>query len=271
MRAIKDVGGELVAALDPHDSVGVLDQFSRTTEFFTESERFERHLAKLRRAGQGIDWLSVCSPNHLHDVHARMGLRDGSNIICEKPLALSPWNLDALKEEEAKSGQRVFTVLQLRLLPALMFLRDRIHAEGPWMRQVEVRYVTPRGLWYRHSWKNDTNKSGGLITNIGIHLLDALLWIFGRAEKMAVNLRTDTSVSGELWLERAHVRWYLSVNGDEASRVLKVDKTEIPFSDGFGELHTRLYERTLAGNGFGIDDARAAVELAYRLRSYPIR
>jgi UDP-N-acetyl-2-amino-2-deoxyglucuronate dehydrogenase len=270
MRAIRDVGGELVAALDPHDAVGILDQYNRTTAFFTETERFERHLDKLRREGTGVDWLSVCSPNYLHTEHARMGLRSSANVICEKPLALSPWNLDALAEEEHRTGRRVFTVLQLRLLPMLADLRTRVLAKAG-HHEVEVHYVTPRGPWYQHSWKGDTERSGGLVTNIGIHLFDALLWIFGGTRKIDVLQRTPTSSAGVLHLERAFVRWFLSLDGEEPCRKMTVDGEEIGFSDGFNELHTRLYEQTLCGLGYGIESARPAVELTHRLRSYPVR
>ncbi|MBV8722851.1 MAG: Gfo/Idh/MocA family oxidoreductase [Candidatus Eremiobacteraeota bacterium] len=270
MQAIRDVNGELVAALDPHDAVGVLDRFNRSTEFFVEPERFERHLDLLRRIGNGIDWLSVCSPNHLHDVHSRLGLRAGANVICEKPLTLSPWNLDALAEEERRTGRHVYTVLQLRLLPALANLRSRIMSKAG-HHEVEVRYVTPRGPWYQHSWKGDPERSGGLVTNIGIHLFDALLWVFGRVDKMAITLRTSTAVSGTLHLERAFCRWFLSIDGDEPCRKMTVDGEDVLFSDGFNELHTRLYEQTLRGLGYTIESARPAVELAHRLRSYPVR
>lgn len=269
MQAIRDVGGELVATLDPHDAVGILDKFDRGTEFFTEPERFERHLARLRREHNGIDWMSVCSPNHLHDVHARLGLRAGANVICEKPLVLDPRNLDALADEELITGRRVFTVLQLRLVRSLVELRASVQHSTVW-HNVEVHYVTPRGRWYQHSWKGDTPKSGGLVTNIGVHLLDLLIWIFGKPEKLAVKMRTSTTVAGSLQLERATVAWFLSIDGDEASRKMTVNGEEILFSDGFAELHTKLYERTLAGDGFGIDDARPAVELAHRLRNCPI-
>lgn len=270
MRAIRDVGGELMAALDPHDAVGVLDQYNRQTAFFTEPERFERHLEKLRRDGLGIDWMAVCSPNYLHDVHARVGLRAGANVICEKPLTLSPWNLDALAEEERRTDRRVYTVLQLRLLPALADLRARVLANAG-HHEVEVQYVTPRGPWYQHSWKGDVERSGGLVTNIGIHLFDALLWIFGGARKVDVTQRTATTCAGVLHLDRAFVRWSLSLDGEEPCRKMTVDGDEVVFSDGFSELHTRLYEQTLRGLGYSIEAARPAVELTHRLRYYPVR
>ena len=270
MQAIRDVGGELVAALDPHDAVGVLDRFDKSTEFFTEHERFERHLARLRREHNGIDWLSVCSPNHLHDVHARLGLRNGANVICEKPLTLTPQNLDALADEERATNRRVFTVLQLRLVKSMIDLRESVRSNHLGSN-VEVRYITPRGRWYQHSWKGDPLKSGGLVTNIGIHLLDLLIWIFGKPSRFSVTARTSTTVAGLLQLDRATVDWLLSIDGDEPCRKMIVNGEEIFFSDGFNELHTKLYERTLAGQGYGIEDARPAVELAHRLRNYPVR
>jgi UDP-N-acetyl-2-amino-2-deoxyglucuronate dehydrogenase len=269
MQAIRDVGGELVAALDPHDAVGILDRFDRSTEFFTEPERFERHLACLRREHNGIDWMAVCSPNHLHDVHTRLGLRSGANVICEKPLVLNPQNLDALADEELLTGRRVFTVLQLRLVRSLVELHSSVQRSSLG-HNVEVRYVTPRGRWYQRSWKGDHAKSGGLVTNIGVHLFDLLIWTFGKPEKITIKTRTATAVAGTLRLERANVEWFLSIDGEEPCRKMIVNGEEIFFSDGFNELHTKLYEHTLAGDGFGIEEARPAVELVYRLRNYPL-
>jgi UDP-N-acetyl-2-amino-2-deoxyglucuronate dehydrogenase len=270
MKAIRDVGGELAAALDPHDAVGVLDQYGRSIEFFTEPERFDRHLHKLRRDGGGIDWLSVCSPNHLHDVHTRMGLLAGANVICEKPLALTPWGLDAIAEDEGRSDRHVYTVLQLRLLPALANLRARVEMDGR-RHKVAMYYMTPRGNWYQHSWKGNEERSGGIAMNIGVHMFDALIWIFGPVAQASVRLRTSTTISGTLELARADVDWFLSIAGEEAQRLIRVDSEDIPFSDGFNELHTKLYRRTLDGLGFGIETARPAIELAHRLRSMPIR
>lgn len=268
--AIKAVEGTLVAALDPHDAAGVLDKYNRSVDFFTDPARFERHLAKLQHDGKGIEWLSVCSPNHLHDVHARIGLHAGANVLCEKPLTLSPWNLDVLEDAERLTGKRVYTVLQLRLLPELQKLQRRL---GTLDRRscVELHYATPRGRWYQHSWKGDPEKSGGLITNIGIHLLDLLLWMFGTVDQVRVTQRTDTRAAGTLTQRHADVAWYLSIDADTSMRRLIVDGETIDFTDGFDGLHTRVYEQTLAGNGFGIPVARPAVELAHRLRYYPVR
>jgi UDP-N-acetyl-2-amino-2-deoxyglucuronate dehydrogenase len=275
LQAIKDVGGRLVAALDPNDSVGVLDRFGYDVEFFTAPERFERHLYRARREGRGVDWLSVCSPNHLHDVHAYMGMRNGAHIICEKPLVLLPHNLDALEEVENETGRRVFSVLQLRHHPELLALKARLDVD-PRPREVWLRYVTPRGRWYHQSWKGDETRSGGLITNIGIHLLDALLWLFGSVESIVSVRRVGEGfVSGVLQLQRAFVNWELSVDPDSGpiERSLRLfvdegpDETITIEGASFTNLHTRVYEETLAGRGFGITDARPAVELAYRLRT----
>lgn len=278
LQAIKDVGGKLVAALDLHDAVGVLDRFDRDTEFFTEPERFERHLEKLRREGNGIDWLSVCSPNHLHDTHVRLGLRAGARVICEKPLVLDPKNLDALSDVETAFGlgaedqRRVFTVLQLRHAEKLKALRQSLRLPGTRRAdQVKLHYVTPRGRWYARSWKGAEEKSGGLITNIGIHMLDLLLWLFGPGESIANVQRSATRARGVLRLERANVEWLLSIDGQdaangEAERYIDMDgyRTQLI---GFENLHSTVYRETLAGRGHGIEDARPAVELAYRLRT----
>lgn len=282
LQAIHDVGGKLVAALDPSDSVGILDKYDKNTQFFTSPERFERFLhSQLATKGAtrgGVDWLSVCSPNHLHDVHARLGLQNGANVLCEKPLCLSPWNLDTLEETERKTGKRVYTVLQLRHLPVLAKLKaiDLANAETTTKRHaVQLKYVTPRGAWYHSSWKGDDKLSGGLITNIGIHMLDLLLWLYGPAGKIVVTARTPTRVLGIMQLERADVTWMLSIDGTDSPdhstyRSLIIDGQAIRFDDGFGSLHTKVYEETLAGRGHGITDARPAVELAHRLRYLPV-
>lgn len=268
MQAIKDVGGKLVAALDPHDSVGVLDKFDRETEFFTDEHRFERHLEKLRREGNGIDWLTVCSPNYLHDSHIRMGLRAGAKVICEKPLVLDPKNLDALgcAEDEWGSRQAVFTVLQLRHVEEMKKLREQVKTAGP--HDVELFYSTPRGHWYDRSWKGDVEKSGGIITNIGIHMLDLLLWLFGPVDKIGeTGTRADRrTASGNLYLERAHVGWHLSIDSaHKPERTLSIGGTTYSIT-GFEDLHATVYRETLAGRGHGIEDARPSVELAARLR-----
>lgn len=274
LEAIKAVGGKLVAALDPHDAVGILDRYDRDVNFFTDTERFERFLTKLRHDGTPIDWLSVCSPNYLHDAHAVLGMRAGANVICEKPLALSPWNVDAIQRAEQETGQSVFTVLQLRLLPVMLQLHERISDRPISTRShVELTYVTPRGRWYEHSWKGDAERSGGLITNIGIHLLDLVLWLFGPVQQIILLKRSPTWAHGRLVLAKADVDWFLSIDdGDsptgETHRVLSVDREPIDFGDITG-LHTKVYEEILAGRGFPVSIARPAVELAHRLRYMP--
>ena len=210
-KAIKEVEGNLVAALDPHDSVGILDSYFINTNFFTEFERFDRHIDKLRRRNNHINYVSICSPNYLHDAHIRFALRSKANAICEKPLVLSPWNLDALSEIEKETGKKIYTILQLRKHPVILSLREKYkNAKGK--IKVELRYVTPRGNWYHHSWKGNQNKSGGIVTNIGIHLFDALLWIFGKPLDAVVNTATNKVMSGTLELERANVDWFLSID-----------------------------------------------------------
>jgi len=279
LRAIRDTGHRLVAALDPKDSVGVLDQYSFDVRFFTEFERFDRYVEKLRRGPEEgrVHWLSVCSPNYLHDAHCRLGLRVGADVICEKPLVINPWNLDALQQLEAETGRRVYTVLQLRTHPTIRALREKIVASGG-THDVVLTYVTARGPWYDVSWKGQIEKSGGVPTNIGIHFFDMLIWMFGRPIGHRVHLSEPRRMAGFLELERARVRWFLSVErrdlphpaepgGKTTFRSIVVDGEEIEFSEGFTDLHTRVYEETLAGRGLGIDEARPSVELAYVLRS----
>ena len=274
--AIRHVGGELVAAHDPHDSVGVLDRYAPEAAFFTEYERFDRHLDKLRRAGRGVDYLAVCSPNHLHDAHCRLGLRLGASVVCEKPATLNPWNLDALAELEVESPGRVWCVLQSRLHPSFARLRE-LGADGR-AHRVRIAYVTPRGPWYRYSWKGDPERSGGVVANIGIHLFDALLTCFGRVVECATRELGVERAAGTLTLARpggppTEVEWLLSVRAadlpdaaDGPHRRFEVDGEPIDFSSGFEELHRASYERILAGEGFGLADARPAVALVSELR-----
>ena len=280
LKAIHDTGNRLVAAVDPHDSVGILDRWFADVAYFTEFERFDRHLELLRRRGGDgrVEWLTVCAPNHLHDAHVRLALRVGANALCEKPLVLNPWNLDALAELEAESSNRVFTVLQLRVHPALIALKQKLEAEpesGP--HDVRLTYVTGRGPWYRYSWKGDPQRSGGVATNIGIHFFDMLMWLFGPVASQEVHLSTPSRAAGSLELARAHVTWFLSIDaadlpfepgpGDPSTfRSVTVDGEEVEFSGGFADLHTRVYEETLAGRGFGLEDARPSVDLAHALR-----
>lgn len=279
LKAIQDTGHRLVAATDPHDAVGILDRFAFDVRFFTEFERFDRHLEKLRRGPEEgrIDYLTICSPNYLHDAHIRLALRVGAHAICEKPLVINPWNLDALEELEAETGKRVFTILQLRVHPQLIALRDRLRAEPAKRRQVRLTYITARGGWYHVSWKGREDRSGGIVTNIGIHFFDLLTWLFGPVQRTVVHQRKDQSAGGTMELEGADVQWYLSTDtadlpfepqpGTKTTfRSITVDGEEIEFSEGFTDLHTRVYEELMAGRGFGIADARPSVELTSQIR-----
>ena len=280
LQAIKDTGNRLVAAVDPHDSVGILDRYFNEVSFFTEFERFDRHLETLKRnmPGEKIDYLSICSPNNLHDAHIRLALRLGANAICEKPLVINPWNLDVLKELEEESASKVFTVLQLRLLPSLIKLKKELLAKRNSKKyDVELTYITPRGLWYSYSWKGNLERSGGVSTNIGIHFFDLLLWLFGNEQKCEVHISNSSRSGGFIELENANIKWFLSLNKNDIPahakesnstfRSITVDNEEIEFSTGFTDLHTRVYENILDGNGYGIEDVRASIELAYKIRN----
>lgn len=279
LKAIYETGNRLVAAVDPHDSVGILDQYFPNSAFFTEFERFDRHVEKLRRgpASERVHCVSVCSPNHLHDAHVRLALRVGANAICEKPLVMNPWNLDQLQELEEESGTRVNTVLQLRVHPRLLELRDRIRRDPQGHHSVRLTYVTSRGTWYGYSWKGDPERSGGVATNIGIHFFDLLMWLFGDVVREEVHLNEPQRVAGVLELRHADVQWFLSldrndlpesVQGEQRTyRSITVDGVEVEFSGGFTDLHTRVYQETVAGNGFGIEDARPSIELVHRIRN----
>jgi UDP-N-acetyl-2-amino-2-deoxyglucuronate dehydrogenase len=281
LKAILETGNRLVAAADPHDSVGVLDRFFPEASYFREIERFDRHLEKLRRGPEAdrIHYLSICSPNFLHDAHIRLALRAGAHAVCEKPLVINPWNLDALAELEQESGGRVYTVLQLRVHPALLALKEQLNAErGARPHDVLLTYITPRGSWYRYSWKGNPEQSGGIATNIGVHLFDLLLWLFGPVLDMAVHCSEPGRMAGFLELAHARVRWFLSIEGADLARAngavptrtyrsILVDGVEVEFTGGFDDLHTRIYERTLAGEGFGIEAARPSIELVHRIRT----
>jgi UDP-N-acetyl-2-amino-2-deoxyglucuronate dehydrogenase len=279
MQAIYDTDNTLLAAVDPHDCVGRLDSYFPDCRFFTEIERFDRFLEKRRRGPEEgrIHYVSICSPNYLHDAHVRLALRVQAHAICEKPLVISPWNLDALEELEAESGCRVYSVLQLRLIPALQALKRELD-ERRWEKRAEVclTYVTRRGAWYSTSWKGSMEKSGGVAMNIGIHFFDLLIWLFGSPERSEVHLRAPQKMSGLLELERARVRWFLSTDvndlpghvreaGKSAFRSLEFNGQEVEFSEGFTDLHTRVYEEVLAGRGCGIGDARPGIELVYSI------
>lgn len=278
LKAIKDTGNNLVAAFDPNDSVGIIDSYFPQADFFVEFERFDRHLDKLKRAGTQIDYVSVCSPNYLHDAHIRFGLRQGAHVICEKPLVLNPWNVDALMENEAETGKNVYTILQLRLHPALQALKVRIDQENKNDKyELDLTYITSRGNWYYTSWKGDVSKSGGIATNIGIHFFDMLSWLFGDLEKNIVHVHTHDRAAGFLEFTKARVRWFLSINpdtlpeevqqtGKRTFRSLTMNGESIEFSDGFTDLHTVSYQDILNGNGFSLRDARTAIEIAHDIR-----
>ncbi len=284
LKAIEEVGGRIVAAVDPNDSVGILDRYSLDVRYFREIERFDRFVDKLRKGPEEdrIHWVSVCSPNYLHDSHARLALRSGANVICEKPVVISPWNLDALASLEIETGMRVFTVLQLRTHPDLVALRQRLATARAGRRfQVALRYVTSRGPWYHQSWKGSEERSGGIAMNIGIHLFDLLIWLFGSPIRTSVLRRDASRMEGELVLESADVRWFLSVDrgdlprradveGRSTFRSITVDGEEVEFSDGFSELHTKVYRRTLEGQGFGLAEARPSIELVHTIRTAPV-
>ncbi|MEM1095277.1 MAG: Gfo/Idh/MocA family oxidoreductase [Bacteroidota bacterium] len=278
LQAIRDTGHTLVAAIDPHDSVGIVDSYFPQAAFFTEYERFDRHLEKLYRGKEvgRVHYLSVCSPNHLHDAHIRTALRIGAHAICEKPLVLHPRNLDLLEELEAESEGTINTVLQLRVHPRVLALREQLR-ESTQRHKVQLTYVTSRGQWYQYSWKGDHAKSGGVATNIGVHFFDMLLWLFGAPEQNELHLRQPAKMAGAMRLARADVQWYLSldhtdlpasVRGKQPTyRSITVDGAEIEFSGGFRDLHTEVYRKTMRGEGFRIPDARPAIELVHRLRS----
>jgi UDP-N-acetyl-2-amino-2-deoxyglucuronate dehydrogenase len=282
MAAIKATGNSLVCAMDPSDSVGVIDSYFPDSSFFTEFERFDRHIDKLQRGPQDgrIDFVSICSPNYLHDAHMRFALRNNADAICEKPLVLNPWNIDGLLEMEEMTGRRVNTILQLRVHPEIVALRERVAREAAEGRkhEVDLTYITSRGRWYLHSWKGDEKKSGGIATNIGVHFFDMLHFIFGALQESKVHLNEDTRAGGYLEYDRARVRWFLSVEagdvpepqrsaGQRTFRSITVDGQEIEFSGGFTDLHTISYEKILAGGGFGLEANRCAIETVSKIRS----
>lgn len=279
MQAIKAVGGDLKVAYDPNDSVGIIDSHFPQAHFFTEFERFDRHVDKLRRRGEHIDYVSVCSPNYLHDAHIRFGLRSGSNVICEKPLVLNPWNIDGLAEIEQHTGNKINTILQLRLHPAIQALKERI-AQSNERHAVDLTYITSRGRWYHASWKGDETKSGGVATNIGVHFFDMLAYVFGPLQSQTASLRQPERAGGLLSYEKADVRWFLSVDANDLPDSVKGKKTtyrsitldgeEVEFSEGFTDLHTRSYQEILAGKGYGLEDVRFCVEVVSQFRNLPV-
>lgn len=285
MRAIKDTGNALVAAVDPHDSVGVIDSFAPGARFFTEIERFDRHLEKLRRKGEDdrVHYVSVCSPNYLHDAHIRLALRVRANAICEKPLVINPWNLDPLADIEEETGCKVHTILQLRLHEAILGLKRRVEA-GDFNHRptIDLAYITRRGAWYHTSWKGSQARSGGVATNIGIHFFDVLMWLFGTVQEVVLHHRGPDRMAGVLELEHARVRWFLSINSDDlpedtreagkhAYRSMTIDGEEVEFSQGFTDLHTLQYKEILAGRGFGLKDARPSIEVVHAIRTQDLQ
>jgi len=279
LKAIKETGNTLVAALDKHDSVGKLDNYFPKADFFIEFERFDRHIDKLRRQNKSVDYVSICTPNYLHDAHIRFALRQGAEAICEKPLVLNPWNIDGLVLMEKETQKKINTILQLRLHPSIIQLKKEID-ESPSGKiyDIDLTYITSRGNWYFTSWKADVEKSGGITTNIGIHFFDMLIWIFGNVKKSIVHILEPKRAAGYLMLEKANIRWYLSVDemalpddfiskGKRTYRSLIINKKEFEFSEGFTDLHTLSYIKILEGNGFGVEDARPSIELSYEIRN----
>lgn len=279
LKAIKETGNRLVSAYDKSDSVGILDSYFPDAAFFTEQELFDRHNSLLKGRGEAIDIVSVCTPNYLHDAHTRYGLRLGADVICEKPVVLNPWNIDGLGRVEQETGHKAYTILQLRLHPSVVALREKI-LNGPKDKvyDVDLTYITSRGNWYYASWKGDVRKSGGVATNIGVHFYDMLSWIFGDVTKNVVNVASHDRVAGYLELQRARVRYFLSINADtlppEAAaqekrtfRAIYVDGEEFEFSQGFTELHTQSYEKILAGEGFPISEARNCIQIVHDIRN----
>jgi UDP-N-acetyl-2-amino-2-deoxyglucuronate dehydrogenase len=282
MQAIKDTGNNLLAAIDKHDSVGILDNYFPNCNFFTEFERFDRHIEKLKREGTSIDYVSICSPNHLHDAHIRFGLRIGADAICEKPIVLNPWNIDALAGNEEETKKKVYCIMQLRLHPTIIELRNTILENASNKKyNVKLNYITSRGNWYHTSWKGDIQKSGGIATNIGIHFFDMLQWIFGKVEKNNVDIHTMDTASGILHFKNAEVQWFLSIdsnylppsakNANKTSfRNLEVNGVAIDFDEGFSNLHTKSYENVLSGKGFTLADAKPAIEIVHEIRKLSI-
>jgi UDP-N-acetyl-2-amino-2-deoxyglucuronate dehydrogenase len=283
MQAIKETGNVIVSAYDPNDSVGIIDSYFPDAHFFTEFERFDRHLDKLHRKGsqESIDYISICSPNYLHDSHIRFALRSGADAICEKPIVLNPWNIDGLVEFERETGNKIHTILQLRLHPAIRELRDKVRAEPKNTKhEVDLTYVTSRGRWYLQSWKGDLKKSGGIATNIGVHFFDMLHFIFGKLQQSKVYLNEEMKAGGYLEYEHARVRWFLSLDvmdvpakqregGQRTFRSITVDGKEIEFSKGFTDLHTMSYQEILAGRGFDVEENRVAIETVAAMRNAP--
>ncbi|AOW17253.1 oxidoreductase [Polaribacter vadi] len=282
LKAIKDTNNNLLCALDKFDSVGVMDSYFPNASFFVEFERFDRHIEKLKRNGTLLDYVSICTPNYLHDAHIRMALRSGANAICEKPLVLNPWNVDALLDIEKESGKKIHTILQLRLHPSIIALKKKIESENRDTKyDVDLTYITSRGKWYDISWKGDESKSGGIATNIGIHFFDMLAWLFGEVQENSVHLREKDKSAGYLEFEKARVRWFLSIDenslpehiqklGQRTFRSIIINDEALEFSSGFTELHTKSYQQILKGEGFGLVDAKESIKIAQKIRNNAI-
>jgi UDP-N-acetyl-2-amino-2-deoxyglucuronate dehydrogenase len=279
LKAIKETNSNLVAALDVFDSVGIIDSYFPNTAFFTEFERFDRHVDKLRRQEQNVDYVSICTPNYLHDSHIRFALRHHAHAICEKPLVLNPWNVDALADIEKEFDKKIYNILQLRLHPSIIQLKEEVN-NGPADKiyDIDLTYLTSRGSWYYTSWKGDNTKSGGIASNIGIHFFDMLTWIFGDVKQNIVNVQTHDRSAGYLELEKARVRWFLSINfdtipedirneGKRTYRSIKVEGKEVEFSGGFTDLHTESYKHILSGKGFGLSEAKTSIQIAHEIRN----
>jgi UDP-N-acetyl-2-amino-2-deoxyglucuronate dehydrogenase len=279
LRAIKDTGNNLLATLDKHDCVGIMDSFFPEADFFIEYERFDRHIDKLKREGIRMDYVSICTPNYLHDSHIRFALRHGADAICEKPIVLNPWNVDALAEIESETGRKVNTILQLRHHPSILDLKERIDkAPKDKVFDIDLTYITSRGRWYFISWKGDIQKSGGVATNIGVHFFDMLTWIFGDVKENIVNVSQSNKAAGYLTLEKARVRWFLSLdyndvpndikaNGQRTYRSITIEGDEFEFSGGFTDLHTLSYQEILRGRGYGLSDARTSIQIVHQIRN----
>lgn len=279
MKAIKDTGNNLLAAMDPSDSVGIMDSYFPQSYFFTEFERFDRHIEKLKYDdGVKLDYVSICSPNYLHDAHMRFALRSGADAICEKPLVLNPWNIDKLQKVEENTGKKIYNILQLRVHPSIIALREKILSEKKDTKyEVQLTYLTSRGNWYNTSWKGDESKSGGVATNIGVHFFDMLSWLFGKVQDLKVEKREHNTASGYLEFENARVKWFLSTDayylpkevkekGQTTFRSITIDGVELEFSGGFTDLHTLVYKDILEGKGYGLNEARTAIEIVHRIR-----
>lgn len=281
MKAIKDTGNTIACAHDKFDSVGVLDSYFPEADFFTEFERFDRHMEKLRLKNEAVDYVSVCSPNYLHDAHIRFGLRNNADVICEKPIVLNPWNIDSLVDVQKQTGRHIYNILQLRLHPAIIELKKLVEAgEAGKVYDVDLTYITARGNWYYSSWKGDIEKSGGVATNIGVHFYDMLSWIFGDLKNNIVHVHEHDRAAGYLEFKQARVRWFLSIDyntipeelrstGKRTFRSLTINGNSFEFSDGFADLHTLSYKNILAGEGFAITEARKAIEIVHAIRTQP--